>query len=129
MKEITKKRLKAYMIDHAVNAAVTAFTEYLLRKKVKSEAVHNLVTPSVIAGTLEFAQLYTKGQTVGYRLTGLQLEDENGGKPSGVQIAKRIVYRESVSGIQYFTHRKTFEQEGGRQLPQDRFAGTIVEEA
>lgn len=67
MKSITTKRTAAYMIDVAISTTVTFGIEYFLRKKVKNEAVHALVTPTVVMWALEYAQLRNKGQTIGYQ--------------------------------------------------------------
>lgn len=74
MKSLTKKRTKAILIDLAISSAVTAGVEYFLRKKVKSEAVHTLITPTIVMWSLEFAQLRKSGQTAGYKKWGLFLK-------------------------------------------------------
>ncbi|MBH9788093.1 RDD family protein, partial [Clostridioides difficile] len=67
MESMTKKRTAAFLIDTAVSTAVTFGVEYFLRKKVKNEAVHALVTPTVVLWALEYAQLRKNGQTIGYK--------------------------------------------------------------
>ncbi|RCW74955.1 RDD family protein [Saliterribacillus persicus] len=128
MNELTKKRTKAIGIDLAISSIVTAGVEYLLRKKVKSEAVHNLVTPTAVLWALEYVQLSCNGQTLGYKAMGLTLQNEDGQTPTCSQIAKRMVYRDTVSTIDYLKDRKGFEGEDGSVLPHDRYAGTLVRE-
>ncbi|CDO03829.1 hypothetical protein BN988_02357 [Oceanobacillus picturae] len=70
MKSITKKRTKAFLIDLAISSAITAGLEYFLRKKVKSEAIHAIVTPSIVMWSLEYGQLRRNGQTFGYKKWG-----------------------------------------------------------
>ncbi|MGE7674802.1 RDD family protein [Lysinibacillus sp. NPDC094403] len=128
MKSITKKRTKAFLIDLAISSAVTVGVEYVLRKKVKNEAIHAIVTPTVIMWSLEFAQLRKKGQTVGYKKMGLVLENENGPKLTSAQIMKRMAYRDSISTFDYLKNPKAFEQQNGQLLPHDSFSGTVVKE-
>ncbi|WP_282032823.1 RDD family protein [Metabacillus indicus] len=128
MKSLTKKRTKAILIDLAISSAVTAGVEYFLRKKVKNEAVHTLITPTIVMWTLEYAQLRKRGQTVGYKKMRLVLENEDGSKPTSRQIIKRMGYRDTVSTIDYIKNRKAFEAEEGAVLPHDRFSGTEVRE-
>ena len=88
MKSITKKRTKAFLIDLAISTAVTAGVEYVLRKKVKNEAIHAIVTPTAVMWSLEFAQLHKNGQTVGYKKMGIALENKNGTKLTSAQISE-----------------------------------------
>ena len=78
MESITKKRAIAFLMDTAISTAVTLGVEYFLRKKVKSEVVHALVTPTAMLWALEYAQLRKNGQTIGYKAMGLALENEDG---------------------------------------------------
>jgi len=55
MESITKKRALAFLMDTAISTAVTLGVEYFLRKKVKSEVVHALVTPTAMLWALEYA--------------------------------------------------------------------------
>jgi len=48
--------------------AVTAGVEYILRKKLKNEAIHAIVTPSVVMWSLELVQMRKKEQTVGMKV-------------------------------------------------------------
>lgn len=128
MKELTKKRIKAYVIDSAISTALSFGVEYFLRKKVKNEFVHNVVTPTALLWGLEYAQLKRSGQTIGYKMMGLKLENENGSKPTCEQIVKRIAYRDSIGTFVYLKDREAFEGEDGSRLAQDRFAGTVVKE-
>ena len=126
MKSITKKRLAAIMIDSVVAASVSLGVEYLLRKKVKSQFVHAVVTPTVAFWGLEYAQLRKGGQTLGYKAVGLALENTDGSKPTDTQIAKRIMYRDTISTFDYLKDRQHFEEQDGAILPHDRFAQTVV---
>ncbi|GAB0169403.1 RDD family protein [Lysinibacillus sp. CTST325] len=128
MNSISKKRTKAFLIDIAISSAVTAGVAYILRKKVKNEAIHAIVTPTVVMWSLEFAQLRKKGQTVGYKKMGLVLENKNGTKVTSSQIIKRMAYRDSISTFDYLKNPKAFEQQNGQLLPHDSFSGTVVKE-
>ncbi|MFT9816127.1 RDD family protein [Lysinibacillus sp. NPDC056185] len=128
MNSISKKRTKAFLIDIAISSAVTAGVEYILRKKVKNEAIHAIVTPTVVMWSLELAQLRKKGQTVGYKKMGLVLENKNGTRVTSSQIIKRMAYRDSISTFDYLKNPKAFEQQNGQLLPHDSFSGTIVKE-
>ncbi|MFF2177648.1 RDD family protein [Lysinibacillus sp. NPDC058147] len=128
MNSISKKRTKAFLIDIAISSAVTAGVEYILRKKVKNEAIHAIVTPTVVMWSLELAQLRKKGQTVGYKKMGLVLENKNGTRVTSSQIIKRMAYRDSISTFDYLKNPKAFEQQNGQLLPHDSFSGTVVKE-
>lgn len=95
-------------------------------KKVKNEAVHALVTPTVVLWALEYAQLRKNGQTIGYKAMGLALENEDGRPLSACQIIKRMAYRDTISTFDYLKDRQAFEQQHGQRLPHDSFAGTVV---
>ncbi|WP_100009792.1 RDD family protein [Lentibacillus sediminis] len=126
MNSITKKRLSGYLIDVAISTAVTAGVEYFLRKKVKNEAVHALVTPTVVLWGLEYVQLRQCRQTLGYKAMGITVENKEGGGLSDKQILKRMAYRDTVSTFDYLKNRKAFEGETGEVLPHDRYAGAVV---
>ncbi|MFJ7737712.1 RDD family protein [Lysinibacillus sp. NPDC097287] len=128
MQSVTKKRTKAFLIDVAVSSVVTAGVEYFLRKKVKNEAVHALVTPTVVMWALEYAQLRQNGQTIGYKAMGLTLENEEGSELTSSQILKRMAYRDTVSTFDYLKDPKAFEEQDGEILPHDRFSSTVVKE-
>ncbi|MGG0644716.1 RDD family protein [Sporosarcina gallistercoris] len=128
MKTITKKRAKAYFIDLAISTAVIGVTEYFLRKKVKNEAVHAIVTPSIVMGTLECAQLLRNGRTVGYKKMGLVLESEDGAVMNTSQLIKRMFYRDTFNTFLFIGNRREFEKKDGEILPHDLYAGTIVKE-
>ena len=129
MKSITKKRLGAVMIDSVVSATVSLGVEYLLRKKVKNEFIHTVVTPTIAFWGLEYAQLRKSGQTLGYKAVGLALENEDGSKPTNAQIAKRIMYRDTISTFDYLKDRQHFAERDGAIFPHDRFAHTVVKES
>lgn len=128
LKSITKKRTAAIMIDMAISTTVSFGVEYFLRKKIKNEAFHNLVTPMAVMWGLEYAQLRKSGQTIGYKAMKLALENEDGTKPTDAQIAKRMLYRDTISTFDYLKDRQEFEGEDGSALPHDRFAETVVRE-
>lgn len=128
MESITKKRAIAFLMDTAISTAVTLGVEYFLRKKVKSEVVHALVTPTAMLWALEYAQLRKNGQTIGYKTMGLVLEHEEGHALSDRQIIKRMAYRDTISSFHYLKNRQAFEQQQGQYLPHDSFAGTVVKE-
>ncbi|MBA2176255.1 RDD family protein [Halobacillus locisalis] len=128
MKAMTKKRTKAVLIDLAISGVVTAGVECLLRKKVRKEWVHALITPTTVAWGLEYAQLRSCGQTVGYKAMGLKLESEDGSPACSAQIIKRMAHRDMIGGIVYLKNRRDFEGQDGAVLPHDTFSGTIVKE-
>ncbi|MFD1019641.1 RDD family protein [Thalassobacillus hwangdonensis] len=128
MKPITKKRTKAIFIDFAISTAVTLGIEYFLRKKVKNEAVHALVTPTLVMWTIEYGQLRKTGQTYGYKQQGLKLESVDGSELTCGQLVKRMAYRDTLASLDYFKDRKGFEQQDGAVLPHDQKAGTVVRE-
>lgn len=128
MKPITKKRFKAYLIDTAIATAITAGVECVLRKRIKNEAFHALVTPTLVMWTLEYTQLKRTGQTIGYKQQGLLLETENGQKPETEQIIKRMAYRDSIGGFKYLGNPKGFDEGEGETMPHDRYAQTKVSE-
>lgn len=128
MKSITKKRTKAYFIDFAISTLVTAGVEQLLRKKVKNEFIHAVITPTVVMWSLEYIQLRQSGQTIGKKAMGLSLENGDGSELTSEQIVKRMAYRDTKSTLDYLKDRKGFEGEDGSVLPHDAFANTIVKE-
>lgn len=128
MKSITKKRTKAFLIDLAIAIAVTYGVEYFLRKKVKNQVVHSVVTPTIVMWTLEYAQLRRCGQTIGYKRMGQSLENKEDSELTPCQIIKRMSYRNTVSIIDYLKSPRTFEDKAGALLPHDRFSDTKVKE-
>lgn len=128
MRDITKKRVKAYLIDLAVSTTVSLVTESILEKKFKSPTYYNLVHPTLIQWSLEYAQLKRGGQTLGYRLTGLKLESTNGEQLTSSQVLKRMAYRDSIGAYSYFKNRERFEGEDGSQFPYEHAAGVKVRE-
>ncbi|WP_339230451.1 RDD family protein [Oceanobacillus sp. FSL K6-2867] len=128
MEAITKKRTKAVFIDSVISGVASVGVEYLLKKKIKNEAFHALVTPSLVMWSLEYAQLKTCGQTLGYKTMGLALENKDGSELTCGQIIKRMAYRDTLSTFKYMKDRKVFEGENGSVLPHDEVAGTVVRE-
>lgn len=128
MHDITKKRTKAVLIDGVIAGLVSVGVETLLKKKIKSEAFHALVTPTAVMWGLEYAQMRSGGQTYGYKKMGLKLEDEDGTELTCSQIIKRMAYRDTLSTLDYLKSREKFEGADGSVLPHDRIAGTVVRE-
>ncbi|RKQ32692.1 RDD family protein [Oceanobacillus halophilus] len=128
MKTVTKKRTKAYLIDIAISTAATIGVEYFLRKKIKNEAFHALVTPTLVMWTLEYAQLRKSGQTFGYKKMGLALENDDDSELTPRQILKRMAYRDTLSTFDYLKDPKTFDGQLGEIFPHDRYSGTTVRE-
>ncbi|MDY0404884.1 RDD family protein [Virgibacillus sp. 179-BFC.A HS] len=128
MKTITKKRVKAYLIDVAITTAVTAGLEYFLRKKVKSEVFHTIVTPTAVMATLEYTQMRRNAQTFGYKKMGIKLDNIDGSALHSKQIIKRMIYRETISTFKYLGNPKAFAKEEGAVFPHDSYAETIVKE-
>ncbi|WP_227396103.1 RDD family protein [Jeotgalibacillus aurantiacus] len=126
MKDLTKKRAKAIMIDFAVSTVATLAIEQLLRRKIKNEAFHALVTPTAVMYALEIAQLKKSGQTLGYKKMGLVLQNEDGTLPTSEQLLKRVAYRDTVGTISYLKDREAFEGADGSVMPHDRFSGLVV---
>lgn len=125
MDALTKKRGKALAIDFAISGAVNGVMEPLLRKKIKQEWVHALITPTVVFWGLEYVQLKTRGQTVGQQVAGIKIENADGGELTGGQILKRVAHRDSIMPLQWFKQRG---QDMGAQMPHDRYAHTFVRE-
>ncbi|MFC4713417.1 RDD family protein [Planococcus dechangensis] len=125
MNNLMKKRGKALAIDMAVSGALTAVVEPLLRKKIKQEWVHALVTPTVLFWGLEYLQLKTRGQTLGQKAQGIKIESTGGGELTDVQIFKRLAHRDSIMPLEWFRERR---QNHSAQMPHDRFAHTFVRE-
>lgn len=128
MEHITKKRLKAILIDSFLSGVVSYGAECILRKKIKNEAFHAVVLPFATQYTLEYVQLKTTGSTVGYKLMGLELANEDDGELTGKQIVKRMVHRDTTSTIEYIRDRKKFAEQDGAVFPHDKRTGTIVRE-
>lgn len=125
MDKLLKKRGKALAIDVMASAVVTAAVEPLLRKKLKQEWVHALVTPTVVFWGLEYIQLKTCGQTVGHKIAGIKIENADGGELTDEQILKRVAHRDSIMTLQWLKERG---QDMGAQMPHDRYAHTVVRE-
>ncbi|SFK46005.1 RDD family protein [Halobacillus dabanensis] len=123
---INKKRMKAICIDFGISTVVTLGVEQLLRKKIKNEAFHALITPTLVMWSLEYAQIRRSNQTVGLKLMGLQVESENGSSIRPKQIIKRMAYRDTILMLNYLKNPKRFED--GTKLPHDQYAGTMIKE-
>lgn len=123
---LNKKRIKALCIDFGISTAVTLGVEQLLRKKIKNEAFHALVTPTLVMWGLEYAQLRRNNQTIGLKLMGLQVVSANDSSIKPKQIFKRMAYRDTILLLHYLKNPKRFED--GTQLPHDQYAGTLIKE-
>lgn len=128
MQKITKKRRNAFLIDLAISSVVNAGVEYVLRKKIKNEAFHALVTPTAVLWSLEYVQLRKSGRTLGYKAAGLKVENADGTEIIPSQIVKRMAYRDLMSPAFFLFKRKSFESQDGEILPHDRIAGTVVKD-
>lgn len=132
MKDLTKKRTKAILIDTAVSTAFSVGIEMALKSVTKknrtAEAVYATVLPTVLMWGLEVVQMKNGGQTLGYKAMGLKLESLNGQNLSYEQIMKRAAYRDIMSTFDYLKDRKGFEGLDGSSYPHDQKSGTFVRE-
>lgn len=128
MNELTKKRMKAILIDTVISTVVSSALEPLLKKKTKSSFVYTVVSPSVVFWGLEYAQLRLSGQTIGQKLMNIEVQNENGGEPTSEQILKRMVHRDMVSSIVYLKDRAAYDVYQGEKFPHDLYAHTMVKE-
>ena len=119
MKRLTKKRTQAVMIDGVVAGLLSFGLEQLVRKKVKSEFVHTVITPSLITYAIEACQMSRGGQTIGYKLMGLELKNDDGTPVTAKQAFKRALHRDTLSVAAYIKDRAHFETEDGAVLPHD----------
>lgn len=126
MKPMVKKRLKGFLIDLAISTTVSAGIEYMLRKKVKNEVVHGVVTPTTVMWALEYIQLRQCGQTVGQKAMKIMVADKQGCNLSSKQIIKRMAYRDTLSTFDYLRNRHKFTGENGERFSHDRYARTEV---
>ena len=122
------QKMKAVLIDSFISTSISLGLEYLLKKKIKNEAFHAVILPTVTQYSLEYIQLKRSGQTIGYKVMGLQLESQDGAELTSGQIVKRMMHRDTTSTLAYFRNRDGFEQEMGAVLPHDARTGTIVKE-
>lgn len=132
MKELSKKRTKAVLIDTMVAMAVSVGIETALKSVTKknrsAEAVYATLLPTFVMWGLEAVQMKNSGQTLGYKAMGLKLETEDGQNPSCEQVLKRAVYRDMLSTFDYLKDRKGFEGEDGSVFPHDQKYGVVVRE-
>lgn len=128
MKTLTKKRLKASIIDSIISSTVLYGTTYMLRKKIKSKTFHEVISPAIVSWGLEYIQLRKSGQTIGYKLMGLKLENSEGNIPSNKEIIKRLIHRDTIAPILYIKNKEAFEGENGATFPHDKFSNTVVKE-
>ncbi|WP_214788297.1 RDD family protein [Exiguobacterium sp. s21] len=119
MNPLTKKRTKAVLIDGVIAGLLSFGVEQLVRKKVKSEFVHVVITPTLIAYALEACQMRRGGQTLGYKLMGLELKNDDGTPVTAEQAFKRALHRDTISIVAYVKDRPHFEAEDGAVLPHD----------
>ncbi|MFC4354983.1 RDD family protein [Chryseomicrobium palamuruense] len=132
MKELSKKRTKAILIDTVIATAVSIGIETALKSVTKknrsAEAVYATLLPTFVMWGMEAIQMKNNGQTLGYKAVGLKLETEDGQNPSCEQVLKRAVYRDMVSTFDYLKDRKGFEGKDGSAYPHDQKFGTVVRE-
>lgn len=119
MRPLTKKRTQAVLIDSVIAGLVSYGVEQLVRKKVKSEFVHAVITPTLVSYALEACQMRRGGQTIGYKLMGLELKNDDGTPVTAAQAFKRALHRDTLSIAAYFKDRSHFEAEAGAVLPHD----------
>ncbi|RHB50091.1 RDD family protein [Exiguobacterium sp. AM39-5BH] len=119
MKRLTKKRTKAVLIDGVIAGLLSFGVEQLVRKKVKSEFVHAVITPTLVSYALEACQMRRGGQTLGYKLMGLELKNDDGTPVTAEQAFKRALHRDTRSIVTYIKDRAHFEAEDGAILPHD----------
>lgn len=120
MNALTKKRVKAALIDGVVAGLVSYGVEQVIRKKVKNEFIHAVITPTLVSYALEACQMRRGGQTLGYQLLGLELKRDDGTAVTAEQAFKRAIYRDTRSVVSYVKHREHFEAKSGSVLPHDR---------
>jgi len=126
MDGLLKRRIGAGVVDVLVQGIVSGVLEKTLLKRVKNKTVHALITEPAVNCFIETVQLSTgSGQTVGQRLFRIQVVSKNGQPLAVKQIAKRIVYRETIAPIKTWKNRKVYLRDGSI-LPEDEFAGTRV---
>lgn len=128
MNSLSKKRAKAILIDTAISTAVSFAVEPFLRKKVKNEFVHAVLTPTFIFWGLEYAQLRLSGQTAGQKAMAIEIRSEDGGELESEQILKRLMHRDFSSTIMYLRDRDKFDAYEGEKFPHDLYAHTVVKE-
>ncbi|WP_394121827.1 RDD family protein [Planococcus donghaensis] len=128
MNELTKKRTKALLIDTAISTAVSFAIEPLLKRKTKNSFIYTVVSPTVIFWGLEYAQMRLKGQTVGHKMMGIEVQNEAGGEPTPEQILERIVHRDTVGPFVYLKDRAHYDAYEGEKFPHDLYSYTVVKE-
>lgn len=126
MDDLLKRRIGAGVVDVLVQGIVSGVLEQTVLKRIKNKAIHSLITEPAVNCFIETVQLSTgSGQTVGQRLFRIQVVSENGQPLAVKQIAKRIVYRETIAPVKAWKNRKVYLRDGSI-LPEDEFAGTRV---
>ena len=128
MNELTKKRAKALLIDTAISTAVSFAVEPLLKRKTKNSFIYTVVSPTVIFWGLEYAQMRLKGQTVGHKVMGIEVQNEAGGEPTTEQILERMIHRDTVSPFVYLKDRAHYDAYEGEKFPHDLYSYTVVKE-
>lgn len=128
MKPLTKKRTKAVVIDSVIAGLVSFGVEQLVRKKVKSEFVNTVVMPTVVTYAMEACQMGCGGQTIGYKIMGLELKNDDGTPVTAEQAFKRAIHRDTSTIVAYFKDKEHFEEQEGAILPHDRAYNMHVSE-
>lgn len=127
MGDLTKKRLKASLIDTAISTVVSLAVEQAVKPKVKNGFLNAVALPTLALYGLEYAQLRMRGQTVGQKAAGIEIQSETGGELTPEQIIKRMVHRDSVSMFMYFKEYKKYNADGAA-FPHDVYAETVIKE-
>ena len=128
MNELAKKRLKAILIDTAISTVATLALEPIFKGKAKSGFLYTMVTPTAVFWGLEYAQLRTRGQTVGQKVMGIEIRNEVGGSPTPEQILKRLIHRDTVAPLIYLKNREQYGVFEGEKFPHDIYSQTVVKE-
>lgn len=119
MNPLTKKRTKAVLIDSIIAGLVSFGVEQLVRKKVKNEFVHTVITPTLLTYAMEAWQMSRGGQTIGYKLMGLESTNDDETPVTAKQALQRALHRDTSSVVRYWKDRAHFEKEEGAVLPHD----------
>lgn len=128
MHTLTKKRIKAVMIDATIANGLALVIEPVMRKKIKNEFFYMMVQPTVMFWGLEYVQLKWKGQTIGQKIEGIRMISEKGEELTSKQIIKRLVHRDFSASMKYLRNRKKYDAYQGTRFPHDIYAGTIIKE-
>lgn len=127
MNDLTKKRLKAGLIDTAISTVVSLAVEQAVKTKVKNGFLNAVALPTLALYGLEYAQLRMRGQTVGQKAMGIEIQSETGGELTPEQIIKRMLHRDTISQFMYLKEYKKYNADGA-VFPHDVYAETVIKE-